>query len=172
MKAEATMWLGQTTTARDLMEIGMQHSFTKVLGFGALDANADPNFLATQAEVDDFITAILTQFDNAATLDTSLDTSTLNDNFGYPINKSQLDILGEQYLVAMFGGAMDAWNFIRRTGHPRTLSRGLMDAAESGPFPRTGIYPFGEISANPNITQREDNNTLVFWDAGVQNPAN
>ena len=47
-----------------------------------------------------------------------------------------------------------------------------MDAAESGPFPRTGIYPFGEIGANPNITQREDNNTLVFWDAGVQNPAN
>ena len=172
MKAEAAMWLGQTTTARDLMEIGMQHSFTKVLGFGALDANADPNFLATQAEVDDFIASILTQFDNAATLDTSLDTSTLNDNFGYPINKSQLDILCEQYLVAMFGGAMDAWNFIRRTGHPRTLSRGLMDAAESGPFPRTGIYPFGEISANPNITQREDNNTLVFWDAGVQNPAN
>ena len=40
------------------MEIGMQHSFTKVLGFGALDANADPNFLATQTEVDDFIASI------------------------------------------------------------------------------------------------------------------
>ena len=83
MKAEAAMWLGDATTARDLMEIGMQHSFNKVLGFGALDANADPNFIATQAEVDDFIASILAQFDNAPSLDTSLDTSTLNDNFGY-----------------------------------------------------------------------------------------
>ena len=31
------------------------------------------------------------------------------------------DVLGEQYFVAMFGGGNDAWNFIRRTGHPRTL---------------------------------------------------
>ena len=47
MKAEAAMWLGKP----QLLEFngGMQHSFTKVLGFGALDANADPNFLATQA---------------------------------------------------------------------------------------------------------------------------
>ena len=37
---------------------------------------------------------------------------------------------------------------------------------------RDTLYPFGEISANPNIIQREDNNTLVFWDAGAQNPAN
>ena len=58
---------------------------------------------------------------------------------------------------------MDAWNFIRRTGHPRTLSRGLMAPDESGPFPRTGLYPFGEISANPNIIQREDNNTLSYF---------
>jgi len=47
-----------------------------------------------------------------------------------------------------------------------------MDNAESGPFPRTGTYPGSEISANPNILQRQDNNTLVFWDSGVVNPQN
>jgi hypothetical protein len=47
-----------------------------------------------------------------------------------------------------------------------------MDNAESGPFPRTGTYPSGEISANSSITQRQDNNTLVFWDQGATNPAN
>ena len=26
-------------------------------------------------------------------------------------NKNKLDVLGEQYFVAMFGGANDAWNF-------------------------------------------------------------
>ena len=89
--------------------------------------------------------------------------------------KDKLDVLGEQYFVAMYGGANDAWNFIRRTGHPRHLSRGLMDNIESGDFPRTGTYPSSEISANPNILQRQDNATLVFWDEAndaVTNPAN
>ena len=70
------------------------------------------------------------------------------DAFGWPVEKNQLDILGEQYFVAMFGGGYDAWNFIRRTGHPRTLTRSLAAPSESGPFPRTGTYPSGEISAN------------------------
>jgi hypothetical protein len=56
---------------------------------------------------------------------------------------------------------------MRRTGYPSTLSRGLMDEVESGPFPRTGTYPTSEISANPSILQRQDNNTLVFWDSGT-----
>ena len=72
----------------------------------------------------------------------------------------------------MYGGANDAWNFMRRTGHPRHLSRGLMDNNESGLFPRTGTYPSSEISANPNILQRQDNATQVFWDGGATNPAN
>ena len=83
------------------------------------------------------------------------------------VKKDKMDILGEQYFVAMYGGANDAWNFMRRTGHPRTVSRGLMDNNESGAFPRTGTYPSSEISANPNILQRQDNNTLVFWDSGT-----
>ena len=39
-----------------------------------------------------------------------------------------------------------------------------MDNNESGLFPRTGTYPAAEISANPNIIQRGDNTTRVFWD--------
>ena len=58
-----------------------------------------------------------------------------------------------EYFVAMYGGANDAWNFMRRTGHPRHLALGIMDSNESGPFPRTGTYPSGEISANPSILQ-------------------
>jgi hypothetical protein len=100
------------------------------------------------------------------------DVSTAVDSFGYPVAKDKMDILGEQYFVALFGGANDAWNFMRRTGYPRTLQRTLSDTNESGLFPRTGTYPSGEVSANPSINQRPDNNTLVFWDNNVINPAN
>ena len=166
MKAEAAMWLGDTGTARAMMEIGMQHSFDKVLSMGSVDPEADSNYFATSTDVSDFIAFKLAEFDAAAGADTSL------DQFGWPVAKTQLDVLAEQYFVAMYGGGYDAWNFIRRTGAPRHLSRGLMDNAESGPFPRTGLYPSGEISANPSILQRQDNNTTVFWDQGAVNPAN
>ena len=166
MKAEAAMWLGDTGTARAMMEIGMQHSFNKVLAMASVDPEADSNYFATSTDVSDFIAMKLAEFDAAAGADTSLDA------FGWPVAKTQLDVLAEQYFVAMYGGGYDAWNFIRRTGAPRHLSRGLMDNTESGPFPRTGVYPSGEISANPSILQRQDNNTTVFWDQGAVNPAN
>ena len=166
MKAEAAMWLGDTGTAAAMMEIGMQHSFDKVLSMGSADPDADSNYFATATDVSDFIAMKIAEFNAAADADQSLDA------FGWPVEKNQLDILGEQYFVAMFGGGYDAWNFIRRTGHPRTLTRSLAAPSESGPFPRTGTYPSGEISANPNILQRQDNNTTVFWDNGATNPSN
>ena len=165
MKAEAAMWLGDVATARAMMEIGMQHSFNKVLSMGSVDPDADSNYFATATEVSDFIAMKLAEFDAAPVSNTS-------DPLAPSTTKDKLDVLGEQYFVAMYGGANDAWNFIRRTGHPRHLSRGLMDNNESGLFPRTGTYPSGEISANPNILQRQDNTTQVFWDNGVTNPAN
>ena len=165
MKAEAAMWVGDVATARAMMEIGMQHSFNKVLSMGSVDAEADSNYFATATEVSDFIAMKLAEFDAAPLSNTS-------DPMAPSTTKDKLDVLGEQYFVAMYGGANDAWNFMRRTGHPRHLSRGLMDNNESGLFPRTGTYPSGEISANPNILQRQDNATQVFWDSGATNPAN
>jgi len=165
MKAEAAMWLNDPATAAVYMEQGMNQSITKVQSFSAVDADADPMLMPTDTDNAAFVDMIMAEF-NAAPVSSAL------DGFGFPVEKDKLDILGEQYFVAMFGGANDAWNFVRRTGYPRTLGRALSDPAESGPFPRTGTYPSSEISANPNIVQRGDNNTSVFWDNGAINPAN
>ena len=160
MKAEAALATGDAATAAMYMEAGMNESITKVMGFSSVDAEADSSKFPTSGDVAAFVGDVMAQFAAAPT------TSTL-DGLGWPVAKSKWDLLGEQYFVAMFGGANDAWNFMRRTGYPSTLSRGLMDEVESGPFPRTGTYPTSEISANPSILQRQDNNTLVFWDSGT-----
>jgi hypothetical protein len=165
MKAEAAMWTGDVAMAAMYMELGMNQSIAKVQGFVALDADADSDLIPTAADNAAFVSSVMSQFD-AAPVSSSL------DGFGWPVEKDKMDLLGEQYFVAMFGGANDAWNFIRRTGYPRTIGRSLANPAESGPFPRTGTYPSSEISANPSIIQRGDNNTLVFWDNGATNPAN
>jgi hypothetical protein len=165
MKAEAAMWTGDTAMAAVYLEQGMNQSMAKVTGTISLDPDADATKAPSAAWVSEFVSNTVAAF-NAAPASSSLDA------FGFPVEKDKLDILGEQYFVAMYGGANDAWNFIRRTGYPRTLQRALSDPTESGPFPRTGTYPSSEISSNPNIIQRADNNTFVFWDNGAINPAN
>jgi len=160
MKAEAALASGDAATAAMYMEAGMNESITKVMGFSSVDAEADSSRFPTSGEVAAFVADQMGQFNAAPT-------SSALDGLGWPVEKDKMDILGEQYFVAMYGGANDAWNFMRRTGHPRTVSRGLMDNTESGPFPRTGTYPTSEISANPSILQRQDNLTTVFWDSGT-----
>ena len=148
------------------MRIAMEHSFAKVTSFSSVDPDADSAYFATATEITDFIDMKVAEF--VAAPETNAYNAVAPSE-----NKDKLDVLGEQYFVAMFGGANDAWNFIRRTAHPRHLALGIMDNDESGPFPRTGTYPSGEISANPNILQRQDNLTRVFWDTNMDdNPAN
>jgi len=165
MKAEAALASGDAAMAATYMEAGMNESITKVMGFSSVDAEADASMFPTSGMVSAFVADVMAQF-NAAPSTSGL------DGLGWPVEKDKMDILGEQYFVAMYGGANDAWNFMRRTGHPRTVSRGLMDNNESGPFPRTGTYPSSEISANPNILQRQDNSTTVFWDSGTEVTSN
>jgi hypothetical protein len=173
MKAEANLMLGNTAMAATHFEAGITKSIAKVQSFGALDGGdktfapeADDKTLPngrTVFGVNRFIASKVAEFNSAAT------TSAL-DGTGFPVAKDKMDLLGEQYFIAMYGGAGDAFNFIRRTGYPRTLSRSLDPAP--GSFPRTVLYPSNEVSANPNILQRLDLSDTVFWDQGVINPAN
>ncbi len=163
MKAEANLHLGNTGLAATHFEAGITKSIDKVMGFGALDAGTDMSQAPNATTVSDFIADRVTEF-NAASMSSGV------DGFGFPIEKDKMDLLGEQYFIAMYGGGADAFNFIRRTGYPRALQRHM--AEFTGPFPRTFLYPSSEASPNPNIIQRTDNNTLVFWDNGILNPAN
>jgi len=163
MQAEASLALGDAAGAAAHMEAGMRASIAKVMSFGALDGSADMSQAPDAAAVEAFVTLILDEF-NAAPM-----TSGLNGS-GFPLENDKMDILSEQYFVTLFGGSADAFNFIRRTGYPRTISRNI--EPDPGLFPRTLQYPGNEVSANPNILQRTDLNTKVFWDQGVTSPAN
>lgn len=162
-RAEANLMLGNTAAASSNIEDGMTKSIAKVMSFGALDGSANMAEVPDATRVSGFIQSIIDQFDAA-------DLTTAVDGTGFPVDKDKMDILGEQFFVAMFGGGGDAFNFIRRTGYPRTLSRNI--EPNPGLFPRTFLYPGDEIGANPNVQQRTDLNTRVFWDQGVINPAN
>jgi hypothetical protein len=164
--AEAYLASSNPDMAATYLEAGMRKSIAKVQSFGSKDPEADVDALAFAMDsdrIDDFVTQVIAYF-NAAPTTTAL------DGFGWPVEKDKMDILGEQMLIAQFGAGNDAFNFIRRTGHPRTLARSLEEFP--GLFPRTVLYPANEVSANTNINQKTDLSTQVFWDAGLMNPAN
>jgi len=163
MKAEANLALGNTAAAATHLEAGMTKSIAKVQSFGALDSSADFSQAPNASDVAGFIANKVADFNGAAS-------QTALDGTGFPVAKDKMDILSEQYFIAIYGGAGDAFNFIRRTRYPRTLARSI--DSNPGTFPRTVLYPSSEVSANSNILQRTDLSATVFWDAGVINPSN
>lgn len=165
-RAEAYLADNQPGMAATYLESAITKSIAKVQSFGSLDGEADSAALANAMDptrIATFISETVAAF-NAAPMTSAL------DGFGWPVEKDKMDILGEQLAIAQFGAGNDMFNFIRRTGHPRTLARSLEGAP--GLFPRSVLYPASEVSSNPNIDQKTDLSTQVFWDQGVTNPAN
>ena len=163
MKAIAAMNMSNPTLAATHLETAITQSIAKVQTFGSLDSSADLSMAPTVARITAFIADKVAEFNDAPA------TATLDAN-GFPVENSKMDVLGEEYITALFGGGADLFNFMRQTGAPATLPRGW--EVNRGLFPRTFLYPGGEASTNPNVIQRTDTQTRVFWDQGVTNPAN
>jgi len=128
---------------------GMQQSIDRVQESGSLDSGADLSFGATPAEVTAYIDAQVAKFD-AATGD------------------DKENIFAEEYFIALYGGATEAWNYYRLTGFPTTVVPNW--ELNPGPFPRTFLLPQNEVITNPNLSQRSDLTTQVFWDTNPPSP--
>ncbi|NAS14195.1 SusD/RagB family nutrient-binding outer membrane lipoprotein [Poritiphilus flavus] len=131
------------------LRAGMEKSIAKVQGFGALDGSADKSFEPSEADVTAYIDGVIADF-NAATGD------------------DQENIFAEQYWIALYGGGTESYNYYRKTGFPTTVSPSW--EPDPGPFPRTFLLPQNEVLTNPNLSQRTDLNTQVFWDTNPASP--
>ncbi len=164
MLAETVITEGVSGDARTYLEQGITKSINKVLAFGEqLDLDSpvvedDPDtaedeeiiprtFVPTTTEVADYITAIMDKYDAATTDD------------------ERLDIIIEQYFLALFNNGVEAYNTYRRTGKP-DLQPTLL--AAPGTYIRTFPYPDALVNRNSNVSSKPIS-TQVFWD---NNPAN
>lgn len=150
MRAEAALASSMPGTAASYLESGMTKSIAKVQSFGELDGSADLSYEPSAGAVASYISNVVANFNGGSSDD-------------------QWNILAEQYFTAIFGGSADAYNFYRRTGYPDTVQPNL--EPNPGVFPRTFLYPNSEVIANPNVLQRTDNATQVFWDTKPAGPA-
>jgi len=151
-------WKGQNAIAANApmaevaghLQAGMEKSITKVTSFGALDGNADKSFEPSDADIEAFVTGVVADF-NAASGDDAV------------------NIFSEQYWIALYGGGAEAFNYYRKTGFPNNLPPHW--EPNPGNFPRTFLYPSDETITHPNLTQRTDLSTQVFWDTNPGGPA-
>ena len=131
------------------MRSGLEKSIAKVQSFGAFDGAADMSFAPTSDDVTAFIDGVVADYD-AATGD------------------AKANIFAEQYFTTLFGGNTEAYNYYRLTGYPTTVYPNW--EPNPGPFPRTLLIPQTETINNPNVDQRPDLTTQVFWDTNPSSP--
>ena len=147
-------WRGEMaandTERANFLRSGLEKSIAKVQSFGSLDASADLSFEPDADEVTNYINTIVSDFNNAT-------------------GDDKENIYAEQYFTSLYGGATEAYNYYRKTGYPNTVLPNW--EPDPGPFPRTFLLPQNEVVNNPNLTQRSDLNTQVFWDTNPASPA-
>lgn len=133
---------GGTGDAQALMLAGMQKSFTKVRSFAARDKTAD----LTKAPA---LSKDVTYMTNAGT------------KFAAATASGKMEILANEFFVALFGNGTDAYNFYRRTGYPKRIQPNL--EPNPGKFVQSFFYPADETTANSNLPQKANLTTRVFW---------
>ncbi|NAS11171.1 SusD/RagB family nutrient-binding outer membrane lipoprotein [Poritiphilus flavus] len=147
MLAEAALTLGTTGNARTYLENGVRESIGTVMAFGATLA-AGSSLIPTQTDIDDHVDDILSAYDAGSDTD-------------------KLRIIVEQYMIALWGNGIEAYNTYRRTGQPDNLTPAFF-LSDPGTFIRSHWYPQVASDNNTNITQKPGPVTPVFWDTNPE----
>lgn len=142
MLAESTLEIGVTGNARTYLENGVRQHIEKVINF----QSNETGFVAPASQVNAYVNEVLADYDAAD-------------------DEGKLDIIAREWYIASYTNAIEPFNTYRRTGFPSFL---VEPAQPLGLFPRSYLYPLNELTVNPNIQQKDDNQVQVFWDT---NPA-
>lgn len=163
MRAEAALALGTADDPRAMLESGMRASFDKVLSFASKDpgtfsrevairgggsGTVQELYGADQTDVDNYVDFVLAEYD-AATSDAE-----------------RMNIIMNEYYIALWGNGIESYNMYRRTGMPNNMMPALQGAA--GGFMSSFYLPADHVTRNPNATQKEITER-VFWDDGSAN---
>lgn len=75
-------------------------------------------------------------------------------------SRGRLDIIVREYLIALWGNGLDAYNLYRRTALPTNIQPTIDPS--SGNFIQSYLYPTDHVTRNANVTQKSTDD-LPFW---------
>jgi hypothetical protein len=147
MLAEASLTLGTSGDPLAYLEAGMRESITKTMDFGASVAKGNSRIPDATA-INNYVAAVKDAYING-------DDST------------KLEIIVQQYFIALWTNGIEAYNTYRRTGKPGKLQP-TVKLQDPGVFIRSNWYPQSAESNNSNITQKTGVTNPVFWDTNPE----
>jgi hypothetical protein len=147
IKAEIRANAGDNAGAKTLLATAIANSVAQVkksakTTANQLSAGREPLIAPYQA-------AVATSFDNAA---------------------RKLDVIADEYYIALWGNGVEAYNLYRRTLAPKGLQPTIGDG---GPYFRSLVYPAVYANLNSNAVQKDVTKiNKVFWDVNPDNAIN
>jgi len=89
----------------------------------------------------------------------------------YDNASSKIDVIAEEYYIALWGNGIEAYNLYRRTLAPKGLQPTI--SSQPGPYFRSLVYPAVYANLNANAVQKDVNKiNKVFWDTNPDNAIN
>lgn len=143
MRAEVALAGGDAAAARTLMETGMRNSIDRVMSFSASVTTIDPALTPSGTDIDDYVNEVLGDYDAGS-------------------NADKMDILQQEFHLALWGNGLEAFNAYRRTAAPGNLQ--FTREPDSGDFPRLMLYPADYVNLNASIDSNRAITQQVFWD--------
>ena len=154
--AEAALTIdGVNADAAELLRDGIALSMDRVRSFESLldggeviatrprEVTLDETFVP-DSTVQQYIDFVMENFDNA-------------DDDG------KLEIIAQEYMIALWGNGQEAYNLYRRTCRPAQIQPAIDQ--NPGQFIRSFFYPAVHANLNQNVTQKGDDlQETVFWD--------
>jgi hypothetical protein len=154
--AEAALTMNDVDgDARQFLEDGINLSMERVRSFESLvdggeiiatfpvEVRRSATFTSDE-DVASYVEYVLNEFDEAD-------------------DEGKLAIVAREYMIALFGNGLEAYNLYRRTCLPADIQPAIN--TEAGPFIRSAFYPAVLANRNINVEQKSANRQeTVFWD--------
>ncbi|THH40264.1 SusD/RagB family nutrient-binding outer membrane lipoprotein [Neolewinella litorea] len=152
--AEAALTGNYDGDAGELLKEAIQLSFDRVTSFESLVDGGTviattpvtvtiADTYAGDESVEEYIEYVMEEYEDA-------------DDTG------KLAIVAREYLIALYGNGLEAYNLYRRTCLPMDVQPGI--DPNPGSFIRSALYPSVHINRNLNATQKASFTEPVFWD--------
>jgi hypothetical protein len=144
MLAETALTLGTDGDPRAYLESGVRKSIEKTISFSKSVVDVPAEFDPSQEDIDAYVNEVLALYDAATSDD------------------ERLQVIMKEYLLALYGNGLDAYNSYRRTGKPDDMQP--TRDPNPGAFARSFWYPADYVNLNQNASQKSNLETQVFWD--------
>jgi len=159
MIAEWNLANGNTETARQFLASALTESFSKVTGFAAEMGNAAAVEFRSGATANeaDFTTGLQANIDAYVDHVAGAGASSL-----WNTSSDKMGLLVQEYLIALFGNGVEAYNTFRRTDKPSDLQPLLKSV--NNDMIQSFYYPRTEVDNNNQLNQKATHEVKVFWD--------